>query len=330
MKTQISFLDLCRERSSGNFAQEIADLLGVNLDAAYRRIRGATALTLEDTKRLCLQYRISFDSVISFESSQIPFRFTPMFNDAFNIMDYLGDINKQLQTLAQNNDGEFVITAMDLPYFKQFGYTALSRFKLFFWQKSVLHLENLRDVLFQWDDKRFDEYDSVTRSIFLNYNQIPSTEIWTTETIDSALKQVQYYLESGLFADKASAVRICQDILELLERVEEEARLGQKVYSTPDKLYRASFQLYQSDTYLSNNSIQAMINGDVYTYVSFNSFNSLMSNSVRFSGECTRWIEQIRAKSILLSQVSERLRYQFFLEMRLKVEDMLAKAEDYR
>jgi len=47
-----------------------------------------------------------------------------------------------------------------------------------------------------------------------------------------------------------------------------------------------------------------------------------MSFSPKFSEECQNWIEQIRVKSVLLSDVSERLRYQFFQKLRGKIEQL--------
>ncbi len=49
MNQQIVFVEQCKERfGSSSFASHMAELLGVNVDAAYRRIRGVTSLTYDE------------------------------------------------------------------------------------------------------------------------------------------------------------------------------------------------------------------------------------------------------------------------------------------
>ncbi len=322
--SQSILIEQCKERvGSKNLASELADLLGVNLDAAYRRMRGDTALTFDEIQKICQRFNISFDSVINYQGRLVPFQFNAMFKDKFSILQYLKGIEQELEMLAKmgSSDASMVLTAMDLPYFRQFGFKSLSRFKLFFWQRSVLNLPNFSTRKYDANES-LGEYEEITDRIYQSYHGVSSTEIWAPETLDSTIKQVQYYLESGLFVDKKSAQQICDDIDALLTKLEGEAQLGRKLIQTPKGTISSPFEMYQSDIFLSNNCIQAVKDGRVYTYVSFNSFNSLMSFSPHFSDECNRWIEQIRLKSILLSEVSEKLRYQFFRSLREKLEGL--------
>ncbi len=319
MEKQRLFLEECKERkASRNFAQELSELLGVNLDAAYRRIRATTPLTFNEIQKICLHYQLSFDSIINYEGRSFPFQFNSMFKDSFAILQYLKEIRGQMKYLSEGQDSRILLTAMDLPYFRQFGFKSLRRFKLFFWQRSVLNLEGFNERKFDALDF-VDEYEEVTEEIHEYYHNVKSTEIWAPETLDGTLKQVQYYLDSGLFASRDSALMICEDLELLLEKLEREALLAKKVLNVDGKSYSSTFEMFQSDIFLSNNSIQAFMDDKVYTYVSFNSFNSLMSYAAPFSEECSAWIEQIRVKSILLSDVSEKLRYQFFQGLRQKI-----------
>ncbi|PCJ65638.1 MAG: hypothetical protein COA58_09540 [Bacteroidetes bacterium] len=326
MNNQLIFIDQCKERvGAKNLAVELSELLGVNVDAAYRRMRGTTALTFDEIQKICLRFNISFDSVINYQGRLVPFQFNGMFRDKFSILNYLTGIEQELKMLSgmEDSNTRMVMTAMDLPYFRQFGFKSLSRFKLFFWQRSVLNLDEFIQRKFDAEDN-MGEYEEITDRIYKNYHGVSSTEIWAPETLDSTIKQVQYYLESGLFVDKQSAHMICDDIDSLLTKLESEAQLGRKLIQTKEGTISSPFEMYQSDIFLSNNCIQAFKDGRTYTYVSFNSFNSLMSFSPHFSDECNRWIEQIRLKSILLSEVSEKLRYQFFKSLREKLEGLRA------
>ena len=319
MEDQILLFQQCKERSSGNLAAEISELLGVNVDAAYRRIRGTTSLTFDEVKKICLKYNLSFDSIINYSGSLVPFKFNAMFQEKFHILDSLNNISTELKQRAMAPSSHLTLTAMDLPYFRQFGFRALSRFKLFFWQRSVLNIEEYRFKKFNHNEV-IEAYEELTYEIYHDYHNVESVEIWAPESLDSTIRQLQYYKDSGLFENPDSFRAVCDDLYALLDKLEKEAELGKKVLETNDEILTSKLDMYQSDIFLSNNCIQANVMDKTYTYVSFNSFNSLMSFSPQFSEECNQWIEQIRLKSILLSEVSEKLRYQFFLGLRKKIE----------
>jgi len=44
-----------------SLVDEIAEILGLSNDSAYRRLRGETALSLDETMLLCKKFRISLD-----------------------------------------------------------------------------------------------------------------------------------------------------------------------------------------------------------------------------------------------------------------------------
>ncbi len=322
--SQRFLIEQCSERvGNKNLAAVLSDLLGINADAAYRRMRCRTELSFSEIQKICIHFNISFDSIINYRGRLVPFQFNGMFQDKFSIIGYLSNIEQELKMLAGLGDkgGRMTMTAMDLPYFRQFGFKSLSRFKLFFWQRSVLNLEEFSTKKFDANES-LGEYEEITDRIYKSYHGVSSVEIWAPETLDSTIKQIQYYLESGLFVDKTSAFQICDDIEALLTKLEGEAQSGRKRMLTDQDIVSSTFEMYQSDIFLSNNCIQAVKDGRTYTYVSFNSFNSLMSFSPHFSEECNRWIEQIRSKSILLSEVSEKLRYQFFKSLRTKLDSL--------
>lgn len=319
MNFQHNFVQLCKEKShQSNFALELADLLHVNPDAAYRRMRGTTALTFDEIVTMSRHFHVSFDSAISYQSRMVPFQFNAMFKDKFHIIEYLTDIAHSLKNMSSSKTGNIAMTAMDLPYFRQFGFKSLSRFKLFFWQRSVLNLESYKHKKFDAEEV-ISDFEDITDQINFYYHGVPSYEIWAPETLDSTLKQIQYYVESGLFHTKNDFDNICSDLEILLDKLEREAETGKKSIVNELGMLSSSFEMYQSDIFISNNCIQATVNDTSFTYITFNSFNHLMTYAPEFSVECKQWIDQMRSKSILLSEVSEKLRFQFFLSQRKKI-----------
>ncbi len=328
MNYQIVFLQTCSMRhSGGNFAQELAQLLNINIDSAYRRIRGTTSLSLEEIRLICHKFKVSFDAIINYGEKLVPFQFNAMFREKFEILEYLQGIAQYMQEMGEEEGSQIILSAMDIPYFRLFGFKNLSRFKLFFWQKSVLNLDEYRYRKFNVEEV-MEDFEEITYEIHRHYHNINSVEIWSTETMESTIKQVQYYYDSGLFESKKSALAICEDLHLLLDKLEHEAQLGTKTLIQDGIVYESKLSMYQSDLFLSNNCIQAIRQEKIYTYISFNSFNTMMTYHPEFSVECQKWIGQIRSKAVLLSEVSEKLRYQYLLTMKNKLNQLVDSLSD--
>ncbi len=314
------FLAQCRENHEGrNFASYLADLLGVNPDAAYRRIRGTTPLTYPEMQKICNHFNLSFDNAVNYQGKSHPFEFTTMFDEnGFDMLTYIRDVVDQLRAFRKDPQSSMTVVAMDLPYFRQFGYSHLLRFKLFYWQRSILNLEEHRHRKF--DPTLCDEaIEEAMKEVYALYHEFDSTEIWTPETMDSTLKQIQYGVDSGFFNSHEDALQVCDDLENLLTKLEREALVAKKSLASDIDAPSGKFEMYQSDILLGTNTVQVKCQDETYTYVGFNSFNSLMSKSPTFSEECSLWIGQIRSKSTLLSDVSEKLRYMFFQGLRAKI-----------
>ena len=319
MDTQLTLMKMCKEKAGdSNLAHILSELLHINLDAAYRRIRGTTPLTLDEVTVICHHFQVSMDAVMAYKGHLVPFQFNAMFQDKFQILEYLKSIRKAMKEMSQVPQGHISITAMDIPFFRQFGFKALSRFKLFFWQKSVLNMESYRHKKFSAEEE-VEDFEDIVEDIYFYYHGIDSYEIWAPETLDTTIKQVQYYYDSGLLTSIEDAVQICDSLEDLLVKLEREAESGKKSILNNRGQLLDSFKMYQSDIFLSNNCIQAFMGPQVFTYITFNSFNHLMTYTPEFSNECSLWVNQLRSKSILLSEVSEKLRYQFFVQLRHKI-----------
>jgi transcriptional regulator with XRE-family HTH domain len=73
---QSSFLDQVRKRLAPNvsFADELAEILNISRDSAYRRMRGETVLSLDEVKKICTHYGVSLDSLLAPSSQVISFQ----------------------------------------------------------------------------------------------------------------------------------------------------------------------------------------------------------------------------------------------------------------
>ncbi len=58
---------------NGSAADEIAGLLGISSDSAYRRMRGEKNISLDELYTLCSHYKISLDQDDEYPAGLVPF-----------------------------------------------------------------------------------------------------------------------------------------------------------------------------------------------------------------------------------------------------------------
>jgi hypothetical protein len=73
--------------------------------------------------------------------------------------------------------------------------------------------------------------------------------------------------------------------------------------------------MYSSDLVLGTNCIYALMGDMRYSYITFNSVNSLTTSNSDFCDETENWLRKLETKSNLISGIGEKQRYQFFNKM---------------
>ena len=113
---QTSFLNMIKESMPKNlsFADEIAELLNVSKDSAYRRLRGETTLSLAEIQKLCSHFGVSIDRLLGTSTDQITFQYRAVDGVNLTFEDYLNSI---LGNLHMINKFVFIIKELDLSRF---------------------------------------------------------------------------------------------------------------------------------------------------------------------------------------------------------------------
>ena len=321
---QLEFVKKVKEMvpSSHSFVDELADLLQVSNDSAYRRIRGETALSIDEVVLLCNHYRISFDSFSKQHRGSVTFNCNSLDNQDKSLENYLNKILTDLKQIQSFEQKEIIYAAEDVPIFHNFAFPELTAFKLFYWNRSMLDVPSL-------EGKKFDfsvvskEFVSLVKEIFNTYITIPSIEIWTEETVSSLLKQVQFYWDSGIFQNKKDALLVCDQIQQMLTQIEKQAAAGSKILEKRSAQYDNNFTLYNSELMIGNNTILVSMGNIKVSYLSYHSFNSMTTTNVNFCNDSENWLKNLVRKSTLISGVSEKQRYQFFRKKQDVVKELL-------
>ena len=176
----------------------VSDILSLSTDAVYRRIRLETLMTIEEVRKLCVHFNISFDALMEIKSGNASFAYLQLNQGDFTIEKYLEGILNGLGRLRSINDAKLYFSINNVHFFQALNFPQLVRFRLFFWAKTHLLLPEFKDRKFAHEKISSDAF-SLGREILQAYNRIPSVEIIDHEMMRGFLRQVLYYLESDLF-----------------------------------------------------------------------------------------------------------------------------------
>src|SRR6516164_1162333 len=98
-----------------SLVDEIAELLNISNDSAYRRIRGEKGISFDEVRTLCSHFKISLDQLFHLASDSIIFtgRLTDSSNYSFEM--YLKYILAQLQFMNSFDRSEVMYMTKDIP-----------------------------------------------------------------------------------------------------------------------------------------------------------------------------------------------------------------------
>ncbi len=303
-------------------AEEMADVLGVSNDSAYRRIRCETELSVDEAHLLAKKFNISMDGIFASLGDTVAFAYTKLTDDPENFKKYLQRIYGHTKLINSFADKKITYIAETFPLFYSFFSNRLTQLKLFYWQKSVLNVPFYQGKKFEYGIVPEDLVELATNA-FKEYQKIPSVEVWTNETINTVLQQIEFYAESGAFLNRDDALGLVEEVRNMARYLESCAESGRKLPGDA----KENFTLFCSDVVLGTNCIYIQTGGERYAYISFNTMNSLTTNNHEFCEESEHWVKNIIKKSNMISGVSEKQRFQFFNLMHSNIDQCMARLQ---
>lgn len=324
---QLKFFERLKQSVPPNvsLANDIADVLEISADGAYRRMRGESILSLDEMVKLCRHYRISSDFLGGTEDTTAVFHFQKMISDEKGFADYLKNILSDLQRIKSSDPKNIVYAAGDLPLFIQFTSPEYSAFKMFFWQRAVLSLPSVEGKKFSVTGIK-PESAEMCKRIADTYMQIPSTEIWHQDVISSNLNLIEFGWESGMFATKEDALIICKKLSEMMDLVEKQSEKSSKFREEGKWAENeGNFTLYQSEFVLMNNHIYVTAGNTRTLYLTHNTFNSMATTNSVFCNETEEWLKNLIRKSTRISGVGEKQRHKFFRITQEKIAALVSR-----
>ena len=244
-------------------------------------------------------------------------------NSQFVFENYLQSMHQNVERIAAASQCHFYFEAKDIPPFHHFQFHELAAFKYFFWIRTVLN--DYRNA-----KKIFDphEYEGVLTDygykIADNYARFQSTEIWNVETVNSSIRQIEFCYETGMFTSKQQAIKTIEYLLQLAEHIEAEAAAGKKFLTGQfDEQPELNFNLYINEVFLGHNSM--LVDNDVqrFVYINHNVINFMITYDKRFCDYTFNSMQNIIARSNLISRVNEKDRSKFFNEIKNRIKEKI-------
>ena len=297
----------------------IADILNISNDSAYRRIRGEKPISLEEMQKLAAHYKISLDQFMHLQSDSFLFSGKLVNSGNHNFENWTESILQQLQFANSFQKKHLTYLAKDIPVAQQFLVPEVAAFKSFFWRKSILHYDEMKGKKFSLKDIQSYHFD-ISKKIVEVYNKIGSTDIWNIESINSTIRQIEFYREANVFETEDDAKNLYAAVFRLIDHLEKQAELGVKfsVNESP-KPNAAPYHLYNNELILGDNTALFEMDNFKMTILNHSIINIISTRDETFNDYMYEVMQNLIKRSTALSVSSEKERIRFFNRIRDKM-----------
>ena len=295
---------------------QIATILDIGYDAAYRRVNLKTNLTLEESVKLAKHYNISLNKLYQVGSQDtILTEKSPRIITQEHLESYFSKSIENLTPLTKLKSASIIYSAKDIPLFYTLKDSFITRYKIYAWLKFTN--KEMTENKISFDDFIQTIPSSLLEKAFElgeTYNYINITEFWNDNTINGTIQQIMYYYESQLVS-KHLALKICDDLEDIVHHVEKQT-IQQSIINSKNN---ASYSLYKSDLLTMSNIIMVKT---THNRVFFVPYTILEYLKVEHQDTCTimeDFFKRQMTNSKLLIHSGEKDRTLFFNRMHQKV-----------
>ncbi len=302
-----------------SLVEDVAELLNISNDSAYRRIRGEKPIGFDEIQTLCNHYKVSLDQLLQIDKDTSIFSGKMVDHTNFNLTHYLHEVLRNFLLFKTIPDCEIINFNKDIPIFHFMQFKELCAFKYFFWKRTLMHYPELSKKQFDGTETDEDIMETGLKIIRI-YEQIPSTEIWNEESIHATIRQIEYYRQTNSFADKHIILKIYGQLEELINHLELEAEKGFKfLYGDKPGETAGAYQVFFNECLLGDNTVYMHGKNMQATYINHGGMNFISTQDKAFCDYTLYNLQHIIKKSTQISVAGEKERSIFFNAMREKI-----------
>jgi len=281
-----------------NLALSVAEELGISTNEAYKKIRGDSNLTFQQIIKLsdCFDVPFLYNPK---QSLSVTFSYLSV-NEDLDMIGYLRNLLDNIKAIKNSNKKHITITTDDIPLFHFFKYPELTSFKLFFWANSANNLEMPFSSSFL-----SDEIIKISKELHSTYLEIPSTEIWSKDTVTGTLEQIRYAFEAGHLTDTELTLKIVEQVRYCLTDMNMYAISSKKTIDP-----NHTFNWYNCDV-LGSIAYLVDFKDRMACYNRFNTFNYLRTEDQAYCKQTKQWMQGLIMKSVSFSGQGEKHRNKY-------------------
>ncbi|WP_026898107.1 hypothetical protein [Daejeonella oryzae] len=318
---QSLFFQKIKEKLPPHFSMvdEIASLLQLSNDSAYRRIRCEKQLSFEEIQKLCSHYKISMDQLLHLQTDTFLFNGKITNKSDFTYENWLETIILHLETIAKVKPNHMYYIAKEIPFFYYFLIPEIAAFKSFFFMKSILDYEDWKHAKFSVNDD-YSHIHELGKRISDLFASIPSTEIWSIENITSTLHQIEFYRETGALKSDDDAIALFDHFEELANHLERQAECGFKLKAGQQTASAGpAYKMFINELIMGDNMQLIQVGNTRITYINHSIINFITTYDHAFNEYMMQTFENMAHKSTPISEVNQRDRLMFFNRLRAKI-----------
>lgn len=302
-----------------SFVDEVAGLLEISNDSAYRRIRGEKHISLDEMQKLASHFKISIDQFLHIQSDSYIFSGDLGTSGESGFEKWMENVLKLITMINSFKQKHITYLAKDIPIMGQFMAPELLAFKSFLWRRSILNYENMKGMKFSLKEVT-PKHLELGKKIEQLYMAIPTTEIWNLESINSTIRQIEFYREAHMFETEEDVKKVYASLLSLVNHLEQQAERGLKFRVGEEPAPGAApYNLFWNDLILGDNTILVELDGKKITFLNHGVINFVSTTDERFNTYTADTMHNLIKRSTQLSQVGEKERYRFFNRLRDKM-----------
>ena len=311
------FIDMLYQKfpKKQSLVQELIDLLVIEREAVYRRLRREVMFSAHEIAIIANAWDISLDNVMNINSNTIAFHLRKMnyINPTEEEVIFLNKVIQGIQYAKNFPTTEFMDVCNKLPRQLVASFEHLNQFYLFKWlfqyskEKDILPFSKV--VISEEKAKVTQEYNQAIRTV------PNSSFIFDRLLFDNLVSDIQYFYSIRMLSDEEKEL-IKRDLIALLNYLQEIANVG----CYPDTQNKVN--LYVSHLYVDTN----------YNYVYTPEVNicfvhvfekfELFTYHSEMAANFRSWMQIKKRSSMLISEVDERSRIEFFSKQRRLIDSL--------
>jgi transcriptional regulator with XRE-family HTH domain len=299
--------------------EEIAKVLNVSVDSVYRRMRAEKSISLDELYLLCTHYKISLDRLMNIQTGGFLFSGKLLNSNTFRFDEYLSNTIRDMTYVNSFKQKEFYTLCKDIHIFHHYHFREIAAFKYYFWMKTLLHFPDFKSKKFSFSEYNNNLFELGKKTLDL-YNRTDSVELWNIETINSTIRQIEFYHEGQMFDSNNDVLIIYEALDKLIAHLETQAALGYKFdYDDPEKKPKGSFQMYFNEVILGDNTTLAILDGAKIAYLIHTVVNYIVTRDISYCENLYEHVQNLMRRSTRISSVGEKERSKFFRILKEKI-----------